>query len=63
MTTQSFPSRIAFCCLQPAATGGTTPVVDTAAVVDALRPAMRDRFRAQVRFNFNPAITNLVYAV
>jgi hypothetical protein len=44
MNTQSFPSRIAFCCLEPAASGGTTPVVDTAAVVAALRPAMRDRY-------------------
>ena len=45
------PARILFCCLQPAATGGETPVADSRAVHAALDPALREEFtRKGVRY-------------
>jgi alpha-ketoglutarate-dependent taurine dioxygenase len=45
------PARILFCCLQPATTGGRTPVVDSRAVYAALDPALREEFvRKGVRY-------------
>lgn len=39
-----WPLRIWFCCLQPAAQGGATPIADSAAVFEAVSPAVRARF-------------------
>ena len=43
---RQFPLRIYFCCLQPAATGGETPIADCRRVYARLRPATIERFRA-----------------
>jgi alpha-ketoglutarate-dependent taurine dioxygenase len=39
-----FPLRIAFCCLQPAAAGGATPIADTRRVLARLPTAVREAF-------------------
>jgi hypothetical protein len=41
---RSWPLRLWFCCLKPAAVGGATPLADSAAVFDAIPPAIRERF-------------------
>jgi alpha-ketoglutarate-dependent taurine dioxygenase len=43
----NWPLRIVFCCVQPAAAGGETPVTDSRAVLNSLRPATRERFLAR----------------
>lgn len=46
-----WPSRVFFCCLVPATTGGATPVCDGRALLTDLPPAVRDRFqRLGVRY-------------
>lgn len=42
----SWPARLLFCCVQPAATGGATPLLDSAAWLAALDPALREEFRS-----------------
>lgn len=39
-----FPTKIAFCCLQPAEAGGETPIADSRRILQKLRPDVRDRF-------------------
>jgi len=39
-----WPMRIWFCCAQPAAQGGETPVADSRKVFELLDPALRERF-------------------
>ncbi len=55
----SWPMRISFHCVQPATTGGCTPVIDTRALMQQLDPAVIDAFRTKgllyVR-NFAPGI-------
>ncbi len=41
---RAWPTRIWFCCLQAAAQGGATPIADSAAVFEAISPAVRERF-------------------
>lgn len=41
---ETWPTKILFCCLTPAATGGETPIVDSRRVYQALDPALRRRF-------------------
>lgn len=40
----TFPRKIYFCCLKPAASGGATPVADTRKVFESVSPAVRRRF-------------------
>jgi alpha-ketoglutarate-dependent taurine dioxygenase len=42
-----WPRRVFFCCLQPAQSGGATPIADSRAVFAAIDPAIRDRFIAK----------------
>ncbi|MGW1818030.1 TauD/TfdA family dioxygenase [Streptomyces sp. NPDC002125] len=54
-----WPSRQFFCCLQPAAEGGATPLVDGRKVWAALPDDLRDRFeRLGIRYvrNFIPGL-------
>jgi alpha-ketoglutarate-dependent taurine dioxygenase len=47
----SWPSVVWFCCTQPAAEGGETPLVDSREVYRRLSPALRERFeRCQVLY-------------
>lgn len=39
-----WPMKLYFCCFQPAASGGETPIADTRRVLSNLRPATRDLF-------------------
>lgn len=48
--TTSWPSRLFFCCVRPADTGGATPVVDGAAWLAALDPEIRAAFADGVRY-------------
>jgi alpha-ketoglutarate-dependent taurine dioxygenase len=41
---QTWPTKIIFCCLKPAAKGGETPVVDSRRVYRSLDPAIREPF-------------------
>jgi alpha-ketoglutarate-dependent taurine dioxygenase len=41
---QTWPSKIIFCCLKPAARGGETPIVDSRKVYQSIDPAIRERF-------------------
>jgi len=42
-----WPLKIVFCCQQPAASGGETPIADCRRVARALDPAVRERFMAR----------------
>jgi alpha-ketoglutarate-dependent taurine dioxygenase len=42
---QSWPLKIFFFCEQPATTGGTTPIADSARIYDRIPASLRDRFR------------------
>jgi alpha-ketoglutarate-dependent taurine dioxygenase len=42
--TRSWPARVWFCCLQPAAEGGQTPLADSRAVWQRIPEAIRARF-------------------
>lgn len=44
---RSWPRRLAFCCLQPAAAGGATPLADTRALYRRLPADLRARFEAK----------------
>jgi amino acid adenylation domain-containing protein len=49
--TLSWPMRIAFFCVEPATTGGRTPIADSRRIHDRLPAAMRDAFaRRQVLY-------------
>lgn len=55
----TWPLKIAFCCLQPASSGGETPIVDVRQVYRRLDAAVRDTFREkQVMYvrNYNPGV-------
>ncbi len=39
-----FPTKIAFCCLQPAVAGGETPIADSRRILQQLHPDVRARF-------------------
>jgi alpha-ketoglutarate-dependent taurine dioxygenase len=39
-----WPMKILFCCARPADEGGETPLVDSCAVFDRLRPEVREKF-------------------
>ena len=41
---QTWPGKILFCCVLPAAQGGETPIVDSRKVFDAIPSKIRDRF-------------------
>lgn len=48
---RSWPLRVAFCCLTPAATGGETPIADMREVSRRIGPRILDHFEArQVRY-------------
>lgn len=48
---RDWPLRLAFCCLQPAASGGQTPIADIRALTDALGSELVDEFqRRGVRY-------------
>ena len=48
---RSWPLRVAFCCLTPAATGGETPIADMREVSRRIGPRLLDHFEAkQVRY-------------
>lgn len=40
----TWPLKISFCCLVPAATGGETPIADCRTIVQHIDPAIRQRF-------------------
>ncbi len=42
-----WPTRIWFCCIQPAAQGGETPIVDSRLVYEKLNQRVRERFLAK----------------
>jgi alpha-ketoglutarate-dependent taurine dioxygenase len=42
-----WPGRILFCCVEPAARGGETPVVDSRKVYEAIDPRVREKFLAR----------------
>jgi hypothetical protein len=42
-----FPTRIAFCCIQPAAAGGETPIADSRAVLRRIPREVREEFIAK----------------
>ncbi len=42
--TQTYPLKIAFCCLQPAVQGGETPIADSRKIFQAIDPTVRERF-------------------
>lgn len=44
--TRTWPSRLWFCCVQPAAEGGATPLADSRAVWRRIPEEVRTRFRA-----------------
>lgn len=44
---QIWPMRLYFCCLQPSASGGQTPIADSRRVLERLSPATRLRFAEQ----------------
>ena len=44
---RQWPLRIAFLCLQPAVSGGMTPIADSRQVYDALPPELRSRWQQQ----------------
>jgi hypothetical protein len=46
----AWPGLVAFCCLQPAADGGATPIADSRAVLRRLSPELVERFRGGVRY-------------
>ncbi|MEU1779376.1 TauD/TfdA family dioxygenase [Streptomyces abikoensis] len=48
-----WPARLVFFCEQAAATGGGTPIVDSAAVLEALDPEVRAAFSGGVRYTQN----------
>ncbi|MDB9527415.1 TauD/TfdA family dioxygenase [Oscillatoria sp. CS-180] len=43
--TNCWPLKIAFCCLQPAAQGGATPIADSRAVLASIPQAVQARFQ------------------
>jgi len=45
--TRSWPMKIWFACLQPAAEGGETPIADSRKVFQRLDPSLRERFAQQ----------------
>ena len=45
--TRQWPLRIAFYCLQPAASGGETPIADSRRILAQIDPAVRSRFQQQ----------------
>jgi alpha-ketoglutarate-dependent taurine dioxygenase len=50
----SWPSRIWFCCLEPAARGGQTPIADSREVFNQIDPRIRERFMKHgVRYERN----------
>ncbi len=49
----SWPTRLAFCCVTAAETGGATPVVDAALWLESLDDAVRERFSGGVRYTQN----------
>ncbi|WP_066383173.1 MULTISPECIES: TauD/TfdA family dioxygenase [unclassified Anabaena] len=40
----TWPQKIYFCCLQPAETGGETPIADTQKIFQRISPQIRDKF-------------------
>jgi len=40
----TWPGKILFCCAEPAALGGETPVVDSRRIFETLAPRLRERF-------------------
>lgn len=42
-----WPRKILFACVEPAATGGETPVVDSRKVYDLIEPQLRERFESK----------------
>jgi len=55
----TWPLKIYFCCLQPAATGGETPIADMRRVAARIDPQVQEEFRRkQVMYvrNYNPGI-------
>jgi alpha-ketoglutarate-dependent taurine dioxygenase len=44
---QRWPRKILFACVQPAAAGGATPVVDSRKVYDLIEPGIRGRFESR----------------
>ena len=42
-----WPRKILFGCVEPAATGGETPVVDSRKVYEMIEPSIRERFESQ----------------
>jgi alpha-ketoglutarate-dependent taurine dioxygenase len=44
---QRWPREICFCCVEPAASGGATPLADSRAVYAKIDPAIRRRFESQ----------------
>ncbi len=56
---RTWPLKIAFCCLEPSATGGETPIADVRKVYAAVDPDIRELFRErQVMYvrNYHPGI-------
>ncbi|MEV7024079.1 TauD/TfdA family dioxygenase [Kitasatospora sp. NPDC093558] len=49
----SWPSRLLFCCVVAAETGGATPVVDAARWLESLDDEVRERFADGVRYSQN----------
>ncbi|MEM1252995.1 MAG: TauD/TfdA family dioxygenase [Cyanobacteria bacterium P01_H01_bin.21] len=45
--TRQWPLRIAFCCMQPADSGGETPIADSRRILARIEPAVRERFKEQ----------------
>lgn len=41
----SWPSKIVFCCVEPAQSGGATPIADSRAILDAVPTEVLSRFR------------------
>jgi alpha-ketoglutarate-dependent taurine dioxygenase len=48
-----WPSRLMFCCLEAAETGGATPVVDGSRWLDSLNDGIRERFDDGIRYTQN----------
>jgi alpha-ketoglutarate-dependent taurine dioxygenase len=56
---RNWPTRIVFCCLQPAESGGETPIADERKVLKRLDPGIVECFRAKgwmLTRNFNDGI-------
>jgi alpha-ketoglutarate-dependent taurine dioxygenase len=44
---RDWPMRLLFCCIQPAAQGGCTPLASTEKVTEKIDPAVREKFKAK----------------